>query len=585
MQCVAGLVAHAAQEPIGVTIVTEEPKVTVNMGIKMAPSNEQGDSIEWWERREEGYKRFMRAKALFPRARSVMIETYLASLAHGFTKTLVQVPRTRFHFYVADTLNPSIWPAGGGFFIIHAGLIRQVKDERQFAFILALELAHETLGHNMVRSLIKGKNWEPGSWSDGNYDSWPVEFWAQIVGHDPIERGGFTYSLQQESDALELVYRFFMANAWEYDGIGRLVADLLPSLNAIPGASSLQRLHENLAQSLRLPHLRPHAEILPVDSLVSRASYSSALAEIQKSTLQRYGWMLELVPYRDFILAKTQDLDRIRNQFNEHSDRFSSILAQAKLHPREKSLETELADFADTKENLDSRIDLRDAKLARTYLLGTLYLAHGKWQEAIDNANAGLKLDPQAEPFLWQRARARMQLRQFNKNIVELSNVWKNFDHRRELFLLESNFLEGRYTDAAAQAIEYRKKYPFDIDGAFWCALSFIRLRRPAEAANMISEIEAFWGDRPMARALKIFHYALQGKHTLAHAAFDLNSDIHYTAQEWGILEFAQAWFRESYSGFPNDNTSSKLYELAELEWPLASVLRLNLARDPVEVR
>ncbi len=567
----------------GVTHVTDEPSVTVTMGLKMAPTNELGDSVKWWDRREAGWRRWMSAREKFPRATSSSIEIYLSALAEGFTKVIPWLPLPRFHFYVADTLNPSLWPVGGGFFVIHAGLLRHLRDERQFAFLIALELAHETLGHNMVPIRAGDIKWEPGSWREGDYDGWPVEFWAFMVGHDPIDRGGFTYTLQQESDALELVYRFFAANVWEYDGINRLLSDLLPQLNVIPGSSSLARLHTNLALAIRLPHDRPKCPITPVDSVVNRATYAQAEVEIERSSVQHYPWMLELVPYREFVTQRTINIAQVREQYNEHSDVRTEKILTATRQTRKTSLASELDEFVERNDELIARDKLVTAKLARIYLRGSVLLSHHRWADAIASAQEGLKIDSSAEPFHWQRALARQQLSQFNKCIAEMPLEWRYFDHRRELLIVQCSFLEGRYTDAAKLALEYRRRFPFDIEGAFWETLVEIRLNR--SLAKHIEEIETFWGDRPMVRALKIFYYGYLGKQSEAEAAITLNTDITYLPQEWGMLEFAQAWLRDTFNPIAGDDRADKLRQLAELQWPLSRLVKYNLPRDTIQNR
>lgn len=578
--------AHAdrlPQTPPSQTVVTDDPHVTVTMGLKVAPSNDPGDSVQWWDRRQAGWQRWLTAKQRFPRAKSTAAELYLSALAEGFNKTLPFLPRTRFHFYVADTLNPSLWPVGGGFFIIHAGLLRQVRDERQFAFLMALELAHESLGHNM-RPLRAGDiKWEPGRWRDGDFDSWPIEFWASLVGHDPIERGGFTYTLQQESDALELVYRFFRANMWEYDGINRLVVDLLPTIAQIPGSSSLAKMHANLGMAVRLPHNRPDPPVTPIDSVVNRLTYSRAVGEIANGTLQHYPWMLELVPYRDFVVERNINISEVRDQFDEHAEALSGKVASVLHRSRKEALSTELDELDDRNDDLYDRGKIFGAKLARLYLKGTILIAHQRWKEVVENANEGLRLDSSAEPFMWQRALARQELSQFNSCISELIVGWHYYDHRRELLSLQCHFLEGRYSDSARLALEFRRKYPFDIDGAFWSLLAQIRMKRPLD--KLIDEVQAFWGDRPMVRALKIFYFGYLGKLTEAQAMADFKAGQPYLTREWGMLEFAQAWLRETFNALPNDERAEKLRELAELQWPLSRLVRYNLPREAVEVR
>ncbi|MBI3542038.1 MAG: hypothetical protein HY075_02005 [Deltaproteobacteria bacterium] len=619
-------------ELTGVTTVTTEPHVTTGMGIRMVPTKEGGDSVKWWERRESGWSRWMQARSRFPRAKSYSVDLYLDALAEGFNRAVGAVPATRFHFYVADTLNPTLWPLGGGFFVIHAGLFRQIRDERQLAFLLALELAHETLDHGMSHgALARGVSfprhgdvfWEAEGRNEAGYaleyDGWPIEFWAYLVGRDPIESADLGYTLQQESDALELVYQFFRANGWEYDGINRLVADLLPTLTDVPGSSSLAKLHPHLATAVKVPHARMPARMQPVDAVVNRLTYQRAVAEIERSTLQHYPWMLELVPYRDFIVDRGINIDEVREGYNEHSDVHTSKILTATRKSRLSSLATELDEFLERNAELDARDKLLPARLARIYLRGTILLAHHRWADVIRSAEEGLKIDASAEPFLWQRALARQQLGQFNKSIAEMPVAWKNFDHRRDLFVLQGHFLEGRFTEASRAGLEYRRKYPFDIDGAFWHMLAEIRLRRTTD--RNIDELAAFWGDRPMVRALKVFYYGYLGKFTDAQAALDLvderpaptvlkllffgvrsylmessdvfqakgqlavNDGLAYPAYEWGMLAFAQAWFRQTFNVIHGDDRADKLMQLAELQWPLSRLVRYNLPRDVVQNR
>lgn len=567
----------------GVSQVTEETEVMDRMGLKMIPTNDLGDSREWWERRTEGWKRFEQAKKKFPPAKSESLEMYLNALAESFNRAMPHPPHVRFHFYVADTLNPSLWPAGGGFFIVHAGLIRKVKDERQFAFLLALELAHETLGHNMTPGLLFGKNWEPGRWGKNDFDAWSVEHWTVLVGNDPIERGGFVYTLQQESDALELVYRFFQANSWEFDGINRLVVDMLPGLNAIPGTSSLARLHSNLAQAIKLPHRRQKVSPAPADSVVNRGSYVQAQSELASSTLQFYDWMLELVPYRKFISERLVNLEQIRLRHNEHGEIGTTKLREVLKRPRDRTFASEAAEFDRINRELSSRASLLEARLARFYLKGAVLMMHRRWKEALVNAEQALKLAPDAEPFLWQRVSARQQLGQFNKCVTENQSRWRYYDHRRELMGLQCTFLEGRYTDAAKLAIEYRTRYPFDVEGAFWETLLQIKLRRIKNAR--IEEIESFWGDRPIVRALKILYYGHLEQPDHAQKEMFFDSELSYLPQEWGMLEFAQAWYRRTYSVIERDDRAEQLQALAEVQWPLARLVKLNLPREILQRR
>lgn len=570
------VIANALRdETHGVTRVSEEPGVMANITIKMAPSIDPGDSLKWWQHREAGFHRWTEAKRLFPRVRSFAAESYLSALAEGFSRLLPPAPRQRFHFYVADTLNSSLWPMGGGFFVVHAGLFRLIREERQFAFVLALEMAHEALGHHVA--------WEGGWPRDGKFDSWSIEFWAALAGRDPIVRAGFAYSLQQESDALELVYRFFQANDWEYEKFSRGVASFLPNLDAVPGSSSLHRMHPHLVMAVRVPHDRLAVAREPVDSIVSPTTYAGAAAEIARSALQRYPWMLELVPYRDFVLDRASNIEQLRLRFDEHVAISSKRLEELGRRARNRSSDSELAELAARDEEHDGRDKLLSAKLARLYLRGLVLASHQRWQEVISNAAEGLKLAQTAEPFLWQRALARQQLGQFNTCIRELSSKWAYFDHRRELFEVQCTFLEGRYTEASRIGLEYRKRYPFDIDGAFWWILSEIRIKRVTD--KQIQELEAFWGDRPIVRALKVFYYGYLGKPTQARAAVDFRADIAYGAQEWGILEFAQAWLRASFGAFAEDDRAEKLMQLSDLQWPLAHLVKYNLPREATERR
>jgi hypothetical protein len=313
-------------------------------------------------------------------------------------------------------------------------------------------------------------------------------------------------------------------------------------------------LHANLALAVKLPHERPRPKPAPIDLVVNDFTYAQALRELEASTLQHYPWMLELAPYRDFVARRAS---------------------------QGQSLESDLSELDDLSEELDDREKIPAARIARAYLKGLVYLRHDRWLEVIRNAEEGLKMDASAEPFLWQRALARQQLGQFNKGIVEMgAGPWRYFDHRRELLMLENTFLEGRYSDAAAAAAEYRRKYPFDIDGAFWQTLTLLRMRLPVD--RTMAELEAFWGDRPMVRGLKIFYYGYLRKLDEARAAMDLKSDIVYTPSEWGILEFAQAWFWETFYD-PRDDKADQLRRLAELHWPLARLVRVNMPREAVE--
>jgi hypothetical protein len=512
-----------------------------------------------------------------------MAEMYLYALADGFSRTLNFIPRTRCHFYVADTLNPTLWPVGGGFFIVHAGLIREIKDEKQFAFLVALELAHEMLGHNFQPVRAGDIKWEPGLWRNGQYDGWPVEFWAYLVGRDPLQRGGFQYTLQQESDALELVYRFFRANLWNYDAVSRAVADLIPTFGAIPGASSLPSLHANLKMATLLPHETPAPGPIPVDPAVSESVYRKVQEDVLASALQHYPWMLELVPYRDLVLERGINLDRARREYNPHAEVLSQKYLNLSKKPRKQSKSGELGDLDDRNEDLESRDKVPGAQLARLYLKGAILLAHHQWEAVAANSAEGLKIDAAAEPFLWQRASARQQQGRFKECIKEMGATWHWFDHRRRIMELSSTFLDGRYSDAFVLANDYRRQYPFDIEGAFWQTLTLIRMRRSLESSMV--EIESFWGDRPLVRALQIFHYGYLGQFSRARAALEFRSDIEYLPFEWGAFEFAQAWLRLTFNELHDDDRAEKLLKLAALQWPLAPLVRYNLPRDAVQSR
>jgi hypothetical protein len=278
--------------------------------------------------------------------------------------------------------------------------------------------------------------------------------------------------------------------------------------------------------------------------------------------------MLELAPYRALIIER---------------------LARPPREGRKeaRTLSSDLSVYESITDGLDERDKLTSAKLARFYVRGLVFVAHGRWKEALANASEGLKLDPSAEPFLWQRAVAYQNLGQFNRCIAQAGDRWTFYDHRRELLAIECSFLEGRYTDAAKLAVEYRRKYPFDISGAFWQALAAIRVRRPFD--EQLREIESFWGDRPMVRALKIFYFSYMGKLIEAKAMTEFETDIPYRPEEWAVLEFAHAWFldtyRDAFSEIRGSDRGAKLLEYAYQKWPLARLMRHNLPRDAVQAR
>lgn len=545
----------------GTTAVTTDPSVTVGMGLTLTPIKDPGDSLVWWPRRQEARERFQGVRQVFPEAQSGRVYQYLNALAAAFA-SMSPEPRPQFHFYVADTLNASIWPAGSGFFVLHAGLFSLARNPHELEFLLALELAHDVLEHNQTPLRAGDIKWEAGKWELDRLRPAPAQWWALLAAEDPIERGRFSYTLQQESDALELVYRFFDGLGWQYDGLRDKTFQFIQDLGQIPGLSSLKLLHANLGMALKLPHARVRREKITLDPIVSRETISRAMDEMALGGYQRYQWMRELAPYRAVLLAKAGEPENFREQTAE--------------------------------EVMDDGQLPKSQRLARAYLKALLEMRRRDWKSLIATSDRALALAPGTEPFLWFKLFAVTSLGQFNKCGDTRAPRWRLFDHKRSILVAQCAFLAGRYSTSAALLTDYRRRFPFDVEGAFWQALVDLRMRRKAE--DNLGEMTRFWGERPYVRALWAIYHGLKRKPSEAKSDLDsiaLLSETRaidhfqpYSDAEWGAFAFANAWFTATYSPYKDrDESAGKLRAEALARWPLADFVRAHFPRQVWEER
>lgn len=512
------------------------------MKIRMQPVIDPGDSLSWWPRRLEALKRYEAARAALPEVPSASIYQYLNALAEGFSSMLPE-PRARFQFFVADTLNASIWAAGSGFYIIHAGLFSLVRDQRELAFILALEFAHESLGHNK-RPI--------GSWNKSGFRPTAVFNWALIANGDPVENARFSYTTQQESDALELVYRFFVSRDWRYDDLAKTIAGRINLLNSIRGTSSLPLLHRNLEFALKLPHDRPKPASLKMDPVVNIGTVTRALTEMSLSGLQRYQWMREIIPYRKYLIDENVNVSDLR----ERTEAEIQKLGQYR----------------------------HGEHVARKFLRANLLMQKRDWAAVQQTAEEALRLVPRNEPFLWFHLLSRQHQLQFKECGDSTQPKWPLFDHMRQLIVGQCMFLDGRLSNAAQHFMEYRRRYPFDVHGAFWQAFVDLHMRRKGQ--DNIAEMERFWGNRPYVRAVKVLHYGALGKPTDAKAAQDVINELEYGDTEWGALELVNSWFAETYSPYNGrDEKAQNKMKRAEMLWPLSGLIRAHMLRHAWEER
>lgn len=278
-----------------VTGVTKEPRVTETMGLELFWTSTPPDSVEWPSQRLEAWKRWQKLKTDFPGVRSDASYNYFDTLARAFAAILPE-PRARFYFYIADTLNVSIWPLSSGYFVVHAGALSVIRDEQLLTFMVILELAHDYLGH--TREMSDRANF--GAREKKSLVVWP---WAALAESDPIGKTTLAYSLEQENDALDVVLYFFTAVGRDYAASALRLPVLLKSLSTKKSASSWPALHANLSEALKQPRNESEEKPAHVGFSVAPNMIAQAVTQIEGSGLQRYPWLRELLTAEPGVLA------------------------------------------------------------------------------------------------------------------------------------------------------------------------------------------------------------------------------------------------------------------------------------------
>ncbi|MEW6057890.1 MAG: hypothetical protein AB1540_14880 [Bdellovibrionota bacterium] len=502
--------------------------------------------LAWPPEKVHSWKQSTSMQSQFPRSKSARLESFLSQFGDAFRAMLPLPEKLRLHFDVLDTVNPTFWPFGHGFIVMHSGLILRIHDLNSFLFLLALESAHDVLGH--VQNRVQDLKWQ----------AFPlrIDLWTSLVGRDPLAHVGVrAYTVSEEAEALEIVYRFLRAYGIDPAHAGMELVSRFEKINALPEMSSVPVLHRNLKTALSTSVLQSKpAALKTFDALISEPSFAEILKELGQSKNQLQAWMVELIPYA-YLLKKEGE------SFEE-----DQRLAQA------------------VKARLKRRSEKGEARLAWLYVQNLMHLRHRQWRALLKNSTEALSIGPSAIPFRWHKGMAHQQLRQFNHCIHSLGESWGIYDFRRLLLELQCSFLEGRYTDAARLANQFRQKHPYDAEGAFWQALNAIRIRQPID--QLLAEMDNYWGDRPFVRALKVLHFGYIGKLTDAKAIANFSADAAFSDEEWGKLHMAEAWLYETFifkEKRPRFARSRR--EKSEQEWVLAGLVRENLPRETIQIR
>lgn len=88
------------------------------------------------------------------------IRSYLSYLEARLAKAAERggvLSTANFSFKLLDTLEPVAFSPGGGVLLFSRGLLLNLSNEAELAFVLAHELAHQTLGHTQLLAQSKGE--------------------------------------------------------------------------------------------------------------------------------------------------------------------------------------------------------------------------------------------------------------------------------------------------------------------------------------------------------------------------------------------------------------------------------------------
>jgi hypothetical protein len=465
-------------------------------GMRNWSTGPQDEGYEWWS---------LRTREL-PPFDAVEAPLYLAALARAFNGAGAG-DRPRFRFYITDTLNTAVWAQGDGHFIIHGGLLARVKDHLTFNFILALEMAHDVLGHGATDTRVTPVPLLTGLiFSDGSADLWDLDGFAWLATFDPVRKSGRAYTLREEEQALSLVSVFFTRMGWDYDAAARAALLQIQDFSQWPGGGDLGALHKEIGVAVRLP--RPEGKHTPSseEALVNADAFAKLRDQLLKRTRQKYSWLIEAAPY-------------------------ASILRQGG-----GSLEGDLKAFEGRRAALGSPL----SPTAEAWVRGRIHLNHDNFTGALSIAEEALQKRSPTEPVLLQRLQAGLFTQKAQHCKDEVQQDWARADYVRGRYHVLCLLSDGELTAAAEASHKLRADYPNDPQAAFLEAVALARLRRPF--GDLIKTLEKDWGGRPGLKALKLLHAAQNRDWKTFQDLAGVGDEALYGAEENGILDFARAW-------------------------------------------
>ena len=491
----------------------------------------ESDTLVWPRSHNEARRIWLTRTRQFVALKSSAVERYLDLLGNEFLITNeknIQARKRRplrFHFFIADTLNPSLWSYGSGYFVLHGGLLNGVLNHQQFTFLIALEMAHQILGH------------EPSD--DGRIvGAWSADGFATLVVNDPVLKRSFSYSRIQETQALELVAPLFNSWGWNYAQIAKQMVPAINELTKFPGASSVGLAHRHLALALKLPEPAAHTSVGKAPEFLSAASFQQIQNELLRSAQQRYAWFLGLASY-------------LPPQFD--------VVARPSSF-----LDLDLRAFRALKESYSKRGIKSPASLER-WIENRIHLNHRDWSSVED-----YEADEVQEPILFQKLHALQIQGNFESCLKDSEHQWIHREYERELIRAQCVVLMGHLSEGLEHIKNFVVANPLDIRGGFWHVLVLARLHDP-KLFEVQREYQQKWGDRPWTRAAQIIALARNGRWNQIQ---ELDADTFsvfekaYGDEERGALLFAKAWAEYQKHQRPTASAISLLKQAQRL-WPL----------------
>lgn len=299
-----------------------------------------------------------------------MLNRYLQDIGEQLLSGLDYRDRD-YHFFIVNNNSVNAFAAPGGYIGVHAGLIRVVKSVDELAAVLAHEIAHVRLQHNM-QIMEKAKK--------ANLTALATVLAAIILSTQDIEAANAMVYTGM-AGANQLMVNYTRANEYEADRIG---VDILKKSEFDPYAmsdfmqymldreagdeiSQIEYLRTHPVSANRLAEIRSRLSdveqkpkidrgfIYFRDYLLSKASqsqepvgeslYSTALNDFSfgryEKAEQKINELLEKNPYNDWLLYLLGEIYRFQHKSDEALNLYSNAL---KLYPSDTVMSLRLAE-------------------------------------------------------------------------------------------------------------------------------------------------------------------------------------------------------------------------------------------------